>query len=522
MPLKKAGGAALQNWTGCGNILPDSPERDGAERMPLRASHKLTACRGIIMKKYLVLLIAFILSVAGAAGGAESWWPQFRGPNSSGVDESAKPPVELGPGTNQIWKTSVPPGASSPCIWRDWIFLTGFENGGLQTQCYKRSDGALLWKRDAHAEAIEEFNPEEGSPAASTPATDGKRVVAYFGSCGLLCYDLKGKELWRHVLPVAQTAGGFGSGASPFVADGLIIVNRDQAKGCSLLAVDLKTGRKVWETPRPDVTQSFGTPIFWKNDGADEVVMSGSLQLKGYDLKSGAERWTLGNMPSFTCTTPVLGDGLLFFAGWAPGKEPGSMPAWADLAKAADKNNDGVITEEEAKAAGFGGFFRALDANGDGKVTKEDLDMMKAQMAKGENVLVAVKPGGHGTLSADKVAWKQNSGLPYVSSPLFYRGRVYLVRDGGMVSSFDAKTGAPYYQKERLDAEGSYYASPVAADGRIYFVSLHGRLSVVAAGGEQPRILHQADFKERICATPALVGKTLYLRTASSLIAFSE
>ena len=190
----------------------------------------------------------------------------------------------------------------------------------------------MLWNREARAETIEEFHPEEGSPAASTPATDGKRVVSYFGSCGLVCYDVKGRELWQSTLPVAQTAGGFGSGTSPLIAAGLVIVNRDQSKDCSLLAVDLKTGRTVWEAPRPDVTQSFGTPIFWKNDGADEVVMSGSLKLKGYDLKTGAERWTLGGMPSFTCTTPVLGDGMLFFAGWAPGKEPGSFPSFEDLA----------------------------------------------------------------------------------------------------------------------------------------------------------------------------------------------
>ena len=284
----------------------------------------------------------------------------------------------------------------------------------------------------------------------------------------------------------------------------------------------MKTGEKVWESQRPDVTQSFGTPIFWKNGGADELVMSGSLKLKGYDLKTGAERWTLGGMPSFTCTTPVLGDGLLFFAGWAPGKEPGSMPSFESLAKAADKNNDGVITAEEAKAAGMGGFFKAFDVNGDGKITAEDIELMKAQLVKGENVLVALKPGGHGELGADTIAWKQTSGLPYVPSPLFYRGRVYLVRDGGMVSSFDAKTGTPYYQKERLDAGGSYYASPVAADGRIYFVSLNGRVSVVAAGGEQPKILRQADFGERICATPALVENALYLRTASALFAFGQ
>jgi outer membrane protein assembly factor BamB len=227
-------------------------------------------------------------------------------------------------------------------------------------------------------------------------------------------------------------------------------------------------------------------------------------------------------MSAFTCTTPVVGDGLLFFAAWAPGKEPGSSPSFEYLAQQADKNHDGVITPEEAKAAGFGSFFKAFDVNGDGKIMAEDIDLMKAQMAKGENVLVAVKPGGHGELNADNVAWKQTSGLPYVPSPLYYRGRVYLVRDGGMVSCFDAKTGAPLYTKERLDAVGNYYASPVAADGRIYFISLNGRVSVVAAGGEQPKVLRQADFGERICATPALVEKTLYLRTASALFAFGH
>ena len=352
---------------------------------------------------------------------------------------------------------------------------------------------------------------------------DGKHVVSYFGSCGLVCYDFKGKERWRHPLPVAQTAGSFGSGTSPVLAEGLVLVNRDQVRNCSLVAVDLKTGKKAWETPRPDVTQSFGTPILWKNDGVDEVVMSGSLKLKGYQLKTGAERWSLPGVSSFTCTTPVVGDGLLFFAAWAPGKDPGTMISWEGLAQAADKNHDGVITPEEAKAAGMGGFFKAFDVNGDGKLTPEDVELMKAQMAKGENVLLAVKPGGHGDLGPDHVAWKQTAGLPYVPSPLVYRGRVYLVRDGGMVSSFDAKTGVPYYSKERLgEAGGNYYASPVAAEGRIYFVSLTGRVSVVEAGGEQPKILHQANFGERTCATPALVGKTIYLRTASALFAFGQ
>lgn len=477
------------------------------------------------MRIRTLILVGTACCAAGVTHGSEGWWPQFRGPNACGVSDSAKPPVEIGPGTNQLWKISVPPGASSPCVWRDWIFLTDFDHGKLETRAYQRSDGRLLWTRVAPAETIEEFNLEEGSPAASTPATDGHYVVSYFGSCGLVCYDVHGKELWKHPLPTAQTANGFGSGGSPLIAKGLVLINRDQAQpqDCSLLAVHLKDGRTAWETPRPDVGQSFGTPIFWKDGGADEIVMSGSFKMKGYDLKSGAERWTLAGMPSFTCTTPVLGDGLLYFAGWAPGKDPGTAPSWESMGKPADKDNDGVISAEEAKAAGFGAFLKGFDMNKDGKVTAEDFEIIAAKMAKGENVMVAVKSGAHGELGASDVAWKQTVGLPYVPSPLFYQGRVYLVRDGGMVSSFDAKTGAVIYQKERLaEAAGSYYASPVAADGRLYFVSLTGRVTVVAAGGDHPQILHQANFGERISPTPALVGNNLYLRTASSLLAFGR
>jgi outer membrane protein assembly factor BamB len=143
-------------------------------------------------------------------------------------------------------------------------------------------------------------------------------------------------------------------------------------------------------------------------------------------------------------------------------------------------------------------------------------------MASGENVLVAVRPGGKGELGESQILWKQTRGLPYVPSPLHYRGHVYLVKDGGMVSCFDAKTGAVAYQQERLNALGNYYASPVAADGRIIVASLDGKVTVFAAGGDAPKILHQADFKERIAATPALAGNNVYIRTPTTLYAFGK
>ena len=470
--------------------------------------------------KYIVCSAALFLAAQGFA--AESWWPQFRGPNCSGVSESAHPPAAFGPGTNQLWKVAVPGGLSSPVVWGDRIFLTAFDEGKLEVHCYARQDGRLLWKRAVPAGKLEEYHATEGSPAASSCATDGRRVVSYFGSYGLICHDFAGQELWRHPLPVAETAGGFGTGSSPTLAGGRVFINRDMQKNCSLLAVDLKTGKRAWETPRPDVSQSYGTTMVWKNNGAEEIVMSGSLRLKAYDPRTGAERWSLAGMPSFTCTTPVAGDGLLFFAGWAPGKGDSPMPTFEQTAAQFDKNKDGAITPDEVKGTPMESFFRAQDLNGDGKITAEDVEGMKAMMSKGENLLVAVRPGGKGELSASNVAWKQTRGLPYVPSPLYYQGRIYLVKDGGMVSCYDAKTGQPTYQQERLNALGNYYASPVAADGRVIVASLDGKVTVFAAGGDTPKILHQADFKERIAATPALVGNQLYLRTPTALYAFGK
>lgn len=472
--------------------------------------------------KATLLLLTLGLAAHSSAPAAETWWPQFRGPNCSGVSDTARPPAEFGPGKNQLWKVAVPSGLSSPCVWGDRLFLTAFADGKLETRAHARRDGKLLWQRVVPAAQLEEFHQSEGSPAASTCATDGQRVVSYFGSFGLICHDFAGQELWRHPLPRAETAGGFGSGASPTLAGGLVLLNRDLLRGCSLLAVDVQTGKQVWETPRPDVTQSFGSAITWKNQGVDEVVMSGSLKLKGYDLRTGKERWSYTGLPSFTCTTPVLGDGLLFFGGWSPGKSDAPMPTFAQLAAGLDKNKDGAITPDEAKGTDLEPFFRAQDFNGDGKITAEDLEGLKSMMAKGENLLVAFKPGLAGEVSAGQVAWKQSRGLPYVPSPVLYQGRIYLVKDGGLASSFEAKTGQIHYQQERLDAIGGYYASPIAADGRIFVASLNGKLTAFAAGGDLPKVTHQADFGERLAATPAVVGNVLYVRTPKALYAFGQ
>lgn len=465
------------------------------------------------------LLIACNALLYSAAMGASSNWPQFRGPNGSGLATGTKVPTHISPTNGVLWKIEVPWSPSSPCVWGDRIFLTTFSEGQLQTRCYDARNGQLLWGKGLAPDKLETFHNTEGSPAASTPATDGRRVVSYFGSFGLVCHDLKGKELWRHPLPLAMSGGGFGSGTSPVILGKLVVLNRDQNENSSLLAVDLVTGKTAWETSRTGMGGSFGTPILWKNNGADEVIVPGSIQLKGYELRSGKERWTVEGVTVFACTSPVLADGLLLFAGWAPGKSDSPWPSWEKFLEKSDKNHDGEITFDEFEASDRD-FARGMDMDHDGKITKLDWELLMARNAKGENVMVAVKSGGRGDITQTHVAWKATRGLPYVASPLYYQGRVYLIKDGGMLSSLDARTGNPFYSMEHLGAIGSYYASPVAAEGKIYLASLAGKLIVVKAGGEKPEILHQADFGERIFATPALAGDKLYLRTKTKLYAF--
>src|SRR5438105_5875501 len=228
-------------------------------------------------------------TAASAVHGATPGWPAFRGPNSCGVAADATPPVKISPTNSVLWKIQVPWSPSSPCIWGDQLLLTTFAENELQTRCYQCADGKLAWSRGVKPDKLETYHSTESSPAASTPATDGERVVSYFGSFGLVCYDHKGNELWRHPLPVALSLGGYGTATSPLIAGNKVVVSRDRDEGSSLLAVDLRTGKTLWETARPDSYGSFGTPIFWQNNEVEEVVVPGSLRLKGYALNTGKE-----------------------------------------------------------------------------------------------------------------------------------------------------------------------------------------------------------------------------------------
>ena len=334
------------------------------------------------------LTLTFTLTL-GAAD-----WSQFRGPAGSGVADDQKPPVKFGPKENLAWKVAVPPGASSPIVVGDKIVLTAFEDGKLFTICYSRTDGKELWRADAKAKKIEEFHPTEGSPAASTPASDGKIIVSYFGSCGLICYDLDGKELWRFDLPTAETDGSFGSGVSPVIEDGLVLLARDLAKNSAVYAVDLATGSQKWKTDRPAAHTNYATPVVWNDAGRKVLAVAGSKVLEGYDAKTGDKVWTVDKLPSGACATPVLFKDTLVYAAWSPGGADFKMPSFDEILKQAEEEKLGYVTQAGSEKTFIKGFFKNQDTNKDGKLTREEWDENMKMMLGGENRAVALKPGG--------------------------------------------------------------------------------------------------------------------------------
>ena len=421
--------------------------------------------------------IIFLLSFAGSAQNAgEVSWPQFRGPNSSGIGEG-RPPVQFGPEKSVRWKTPVGSGLSSPVVWGERIFLTEFDRNSkeLATLCIGRRTGKILWRRAVAPGAIEPVHAIS-SPAAPTPATDGERVYIYFGSYGLICYDLDGNLKWQRRLPIPENP--YGAASSPIVAGDFLILNH-QGKDAYLLALNRRDGSTAWKTDRSAVQFGWSTPVYWRHDGIDEIVVLGgdfkpNQRLIAYNLSDGAERWSIGDLPPCGKSTPVIGGGLLFFA----------VPDII-LEPSMEKANP----EQAAK----------IYANNSARVA-------------------AIRPGSRTALIRARIGWSERKGVPGVPSPLYYNGRLYTFQNGGIVYCRAAETGELVYSG-RLGALGYYYSSPVAADNKIYIASEDGAVVVLDAG-EQLKVLAVNELDSPIMATPAIVEGTLYVRTANHLYAF--
>jgi outer membrane protein assembly factor BamB len=464
-------------------------------------------------------------------------WPRFRGPNGTGVAESsANLPVRFGPATNVVWKTALPPGHSSPVIWRDRIFLTAAEGGQpkdaglskivdeggkLWTFCLDRLTGKILWKREAPRPRLERYQPTN-SPASPSPATDGARVYVFFGDFGLLAYSLDGTERWR--LPLGPFNNVNGHGSSPILVDGMVVLLCDQDTGSYLLAVDALTGRVKWKTPRPHVTRSYSTPaVLRPARGGAELIVPGAHELAGYDAGTGEKPWWIQGLSWHPKSTPVI-DGEMIYAHWweSNGESEAAThtASFAEMLAKYDANRDRKLSLEElAGEPRLQKGFPDLDLDASGFIEERDWNAYVARRSS-RNALLAVRHGGRGDLTGSpNIIWRMQKFLPNVPSPLLYKGVLYLIKDGGILTGVEAATGRILKQARLPGALDTYYASPAAGSGYVYLPSQQGKVSVVRAG-EQWELEAVNDLGEECYATPAIVDDRLYIRTRSALYSF--
>ncbi len=464
-------------------------------------------------------------------------WPQFRGAGGTASDTEASIPDRFGPGQNVLWKQTTPAGHSSPAIWGDRMYLTGYEGATLLVEARSRADGSLVWRREIDpAGGSEAFSHDHCCPAAPSPCTDGERVFAYFGGHGLIAYDADGTKLWEKHFPVE--ANMFGTGTSPVLDGDSVFLVRDVNGLSDVTSYDTATGEERWSVPRPEANANYATPFVWHRADRTELIVPGSSVLKSYDARTGEVLWWVDDVCNFVCTSPTANEDTLYFGSWATGnvgkgrrlatafdvtneipdevlEDPEPFIAYFD------KNGNGTIELDELPASRAKDAFEFLDFDQDGSWSLAEIQgFLEFEVAPGRNVMVAVRGGGKGNVTATHVRWERTRGLPYVSSPLLYRDRIYLVRDGGLLTSVDASTGKPFIDRARLGVGGEYYASPVGAGDRILVAAERGTLFVIAAGGEELDIVQKTDFGEGIYATPAIVDDTVYLRTEGHLWAF--
>jgi outer membrane protein assembly factor BamB len=468
------------------------------------------------MRLLAALATAAVLWSAALAGD----WPQFRG--GAAAPDGAKFPTVIGPDANVLWKTPLPPGHSSPVVHGDRIYLTAVKDKKqLLTVALDRRGGAVLWQRESPHGALEKIHAI-GSYAQATCVTDGRHVISLFGSAGLFCHDADGKPLWH--LPMGPFRSEFGAASSPLLVDGRLFVTQDHDSGSFLAALDVRTGKPFWRVDRSEFLVGYASPVLWEVNGRRQVVQAGTGRVVGYDFDTGKEVWTVRGMARVMNMTPTVGpDNVLYVAGWTAGADPGDkivVPPFEEMLKQHDANKNGTLEPEEIPEGPFKSRFGQFDRDKDGHLTRDEWELQRTVFAAAANRLVAIKPGGTGDVTKTHVLWEQTKQLPYVPSPLYYKGLLFLVKNGGFLSSVDPRTGR-ILKYDRIPGPSNYYASPVGADGKVYLLGQGGEATVTSAEAHW-QVLHRARFEADVFATPALVDGRIYLRTAEHLYCFGE
>ncbi len=474
------------------------------------------------MRKPNFLFSGFLLLALSVPAIDAADWPRFRGPNGSGVSDERGLLAEFGKDQNVLWKVKTPKGNSSPIVMGNRMWITGHEGDDRVLLCFDTRNGELLWRKSVTKLRTEVANPENG-PTTPTPATDGKSIFVFYPEVGLLSYDFEGKERWR--VPLGPFGGVQGMAVSPVVAAGRVILLIDTPEQSYLAAYDTGAGKEVWKVTRAiGFLGRYATPSLYRpGNGAEQFVVSGSIELTGYDAKTGERVWWVRGVTVAPATLPLVAGDAVFTM--EPAGE-GGAPPFSQMLAQFDKDKAGKIelaklTGESVSVKIMSRIFRSVDkntGNNDGFVTEDE--WVKAFNPTGGG-LVRTKLGGKGDVTTTHVGWKHTKGLPYVTAPLLYDGVLYVIRSGGILTAFNPETGEVLREERLKDGIGEYYAQPVAGDGKIYFVNKDGKATVIRAGAKW-EVLSTADLDEQVVATPAIAGSHIYVRTQGTLYCFGK
>jgi outer membrane protein assembly factor BamB len=439
----------------------------------------------------IVLGTLIVLQAQERNGGVN--WPSFRGPNASGIAADHATPIswDVETSKNIKWKTAIPGLAhSSPIVWGDRMFVTTASGeagaelkvgvyGSIEpvddesihewkVYCLDKKTGKILWEQTAHKGVPKVKRHPKATHANTTPATDGKYVVAFFGSEGLFCYDMDGKLAWKKdfglldssffMVPSAQ----WEFASSPVIHQGIVIVQCDALNTAFLAALDIKTGEEIWRTTREDVP-TWSTPTIHVGEKNTQIIVNGFKHIGGYDFKTGKELWKISGGGDIPVPTPVVAHGLVF------------------------------INSAHGRLSPI--YAIKLESEGDISLAEDKT-------------------------SNDSIVWSVRRGGSYMLTPLIYGDFLYNLQWNGALTCFNAKTGEVMY-KEQLGKMTGFSASGVAADGKLYFSSEEGDIFVLKAGPEF-EVIATNSMKDECMATPAISEGTLFFRTHHYLIAVSD
>jgi outer membrane protein assembly factor BamB len=473
-----------------------------------------------------ISLTFFTLTLFVKLSPAQDAWPQFRGFNAAGISSDAGLPATFGPDRNVVWKTPLPPGHSSPVLAQDRIFITAYDGKTkLFVISLDRTTGKVVWQREVPKPRDQELH-KSNSPASPSPVTDGRNVYAFFTDFGLISFDRDGKERWR--MPLGPFNNPFGMGASPILAGNTLLLNCDSETGSFFIAVDKDTGKQKWRVERPDATRGFSTPVlFQPATGGQQVLVAGSLRLSAYDVATGKEIWFIRGLTWQIKPTPVFGRDALYILGWAGGADPGQQEdviAFEEAAKKYDANGDGKLAKAEITDPKVVRDWSNLDFDRDSALNAREWRAYRDKRAVQNGILayrIDRQNAMRGDVTESHFLWRYQKTLPNAPSPLFYQDVVYLMKEGGILTSLDPKTGEVLKQGRLREAPGDYYSSPVGADGKLFTVSEEGKVTVLKAGGDW-EVLGTNVLGESCHATPAIAGGRIYLRTHGTLYCFGH